>query len=137
MSNEKGMDATVQKVLVDLKIVSLVQPKGRLRLSNEALAVEHPSLLTPIKRCLFRQNRILVCQRIRQRVVELETLLQQKHIDDNWILEEVVKLIEPLKQGLNNLKETYSTDSQVCVCLDLMTARINHLASAYLIDAAQ
>jgi hypothetical protein len=101
------MDATVQKVLVDLKIVSLVQPKGRLRLSNEALAVEHPSLLTPIKRCLFHQNRILVCQRIRQRVVELETLLQQKHIDDNWILEEVVKLIEPLKQGLNNLKETY------------------------------
>ena len=129
------MDATVQKVLVDLKIVSLVQPKGRLRLSDEALAVENPSMLTPIKRCLFRQNRILICQRIRQRVVELETLLQQKQIDDNWILEEVVKLIEPLKQGVNNLKETYSTDSQVCVNLELITARINHLATTYLMSS--
>lgn len=129
------MDATVQKVLVDLKIVSLVQPKGRLQLVDEALAVENASMMTPIKRFLFRQNRILICQRIRQRVVELETLLQQKQIDDSWILDEVVKLIEPLKQGVNNLKETYSTDSQVCVNLELITARINHLATTYLMSS--
>ena len=125
------MDAAVQKVLVDLKIVSLVQSKGRLRMVHDALAVETPSLLTPIKRYLYNDNRHAVCQRIKQRLVELETLLSQRHIEDPWIIEEVAKMLEPLKQGINNLKETYSQDSQVCVHLDLITSRINNLAKIY------
>lgn len=125
------MDATVQKVLIDLKIVGLVQSKGRLRMANDALAVEIPSVFTPIKRYWLNDNRHAVCQRIKQRLVELELLLSQRHIEDPWIVEEVAKLLDPLKQGINNLKETYSRDSQVCVHLDLITSRINNLAKMY------
>lgn len=126
------MDSTIQNVLIDLKIVTLVEPKGKLYLLNGTLAVETNSFWMPLKRFINSSNRYTICQRIKQRILELETLFMQNHINDGWIRDEISKLIEPVKHGLNNLKETYASDSQMCVNLDLMTSRLNNISKIHL-----
>ena len=126
------MDSTIQNVLIDLKIVTLVEPKGKLYLLNGTLAVETNSFWMPLKRFINSSNRYTICQRIKQRIIELETLFIQNHINDGWIRDEISKLIEPVKHGLNNLKETYASDSQMCVNLDLMTSRLNNISKIHL-----
>lgn len=126
------MDTTIQNVLVDLKIVSMVEPKGKLYLFNGVLAVETNSVWVPIKRYMYNSNRYAVCQRIKQRIMELETLFVNNHIADGWIREEVSKVVEPVKNGIANLKETYANDSQICANLDLMISRLNNVSNMYL-----
>lgn len=126
------MDSTIQNVLIDLKIVTLVEPKGKLYLLNGTLAVESKSFWMPLKRFINSSNRYTICQRIKQRILELETLFMQNHINDGWIRDEISKLIEPVKNGLSNLKETYASDSQMCVNLDLMTSRLNNISKIHL-----
>ena len=126
------MDTAIQNILVDLKIISMVEPKGRLYLYNGVLAVESTSFWVPIKRYVYNSNRHAVCQRIKQRILELETLFHQKHIADSWIRDEISKLIEPVKYGISNLKETYSKDSQLCANLDLINSRLNNVSQTFL-----
>jgi hypothetical protein len=126
------MDTTIQNVLVDLKIISMVEPKGKLYLFNGVLAVESNSFWVPLKRYLYNSNRHAVCQRIKQRIIELETLFNQKHISEGWIRDEISKIIEPVKYGLSNLKETYSSDSQLCANFDLMMSRLDNISQSHL-----
>jgi hypothetical protein len=127
------MDNTIQSVLVDLKIISMVEPNGKMCLYNGILYVEPTSLWLPFKRYLMSNNRYTMSQRIKQRIQELETLFLQNHIKDDWIKEEIMKLIEPLKNGIINLKDTYSNDSQMCANFDLMVSRINNINVIYLL----
>lgn len=127
------MDNTIQSVLVDLKVVSMVEPNGKMCLYNGILYVEPTSLWLPFKRYLMSNNRYTMSQRIKQRIQELETLFSQNHIKDDWIKEEIMKLIEPLKNGIINLKDTYSNDSQMCANFDLMVSRINNINVIYLL----
>ena len=125
------MDTTIQNIILDLKIVSMVEPKGRLCLINGVLAVEPQTFWLPLKRYLCNSDRHLVYQRIKQRVMELETLFVQNIIQENWIKDELTTLIEPVRNGIRNLKETYSNDSQMCAYLDLITSRFNHISKTY------
>jgi hypothetical protein len=127
------MDNTIQSVLVDLKIISMVEPNGKMCLYNGILYVEPTSLWLPFKRYLMSNNRYTMSQRKKQRIQELETLFLQNHIKDDWIKEEIMKLIEPLKNGIINLKDTYSNDSQMCANFDLMVSRINNINVIYLL----
>lgn len=126
------MDSTIHNIILDLKIVSMVEPKGRLCLINGVLAVESQTIWLPIKRYIWNSDRNLVYQRIKQRVLELETLFQQKIIQEDWIKEELTKLIEPVRNGIRNLKETYANDSQMCAYLDLIISRFNHISKTYI-----
>ena len=129
------MDTTIQNVIVDLKIVSMVEPNGKLYLYNGVLALEPLTFWVSFKRYLLNSNRYTISQRIKQRLLELETLFAQKHIKDDWIRDEIIKIVEPVKNGLSNLKETYASDSQMCVNFDLMIARMNHIASTHLTNS--
>lgn len=129
------MDTTIQNVIVDLKIVSMVEPNGKLYLYNGVLALEPLSFWVSFKRYMLNSNRHTISQRIKQRLLELETLFAQNHIKDGWIREEIIKIVEPVKNGLSNLKETYANDSQMCVNFDLMIARLNNIASTYLLPS--
>ena len=126
------MDSTIHNVLLDLKILSMVEPKGRLCLINGVLAVEPQTFWLPVKRYIWNIDRNILYQRIKQRALELETLFIQQMINEDWIKEEITKLIEPVRNGIRNLKETYATDSQMCAYLDLIVSRFNNISKTYL-----
>ena len=88
------MDSTIHNVLLDLKILSMVEPKGRLCLINGVLAVEPQTFWLPVKRYIWNIDRNILYQRIKQRVLELETLFIQQMINEDWIKEEITKLLE-------------------------------------------
>ena len=126
------MDSTIQNIIIDLKIISMLEPKGKLCMINGVLAVEAQSIWVPVKRYIYNNNRQSIFQRIKQRILELENLFSHKHICDGWIKNEFASLMEPVKLGLHHLKETYIEDSQLCANLDLIISRLNNIQNQYI-----
>jgi len=119
---------TLQDIWIDFKIISMLEPARKLYINDDALALEPISLFSPIKRWLTNSNRRCVITRIKQRVEELETYFKKTHADPNdWVRLEIVKLIGPVKDGLSNLRETYSDDSQMAANIELIIARLEFI----------
>ena len=116
---------TLQDIWIDFKIISMLEPARKLYINDDALALEPISLFSPIKRWLTNSNRRCVITRIKQRVEELETYFKKRDYEDkDWVRVEIVKLIDPVKDGLSNLRETYSDDSQMAANIELIIARL-------------
>ena len=140
------MDTGIQELIVDLKVISLIEPNGKLYLNHGSFALETNSFLLPIKRYLYTSfggarplgaydiNRYTICQKIHSRVNELESLLKTKEISQDWIKHEIAKMITPLRKGLYNLQQTYITDSQIRASLDLIISLVEHIGNAYFKD---
>lgn len=131
------MDSTFQNLLLDLKILSMVEPKGRLYLLHGVLAVEPDSFWVPFRRYLCSESRTRIYQRIQQRIMELENLLVQNLLTEPWVKDELRQLVEPVQQGLQNLKETYCDDSQMCAYLDLISSRFTHVVRTHLLNVSE
>ena len=126
------MDTNIEDLLVDIKILTMIGPNGKLYIHNGIFALEPMSIFAPIKRYLYNINRYTICLRIKHRISELENLLKHNHIKDEWVKHEMCKMMGPLKQGISNLQETYIQDSQINATLDLVISNINHISSVYL-----
>jgi hypothetical protein len=126
------MDSTIQNVLVDLKVIGMVEPDSKLHVSHGMLAVERTSFWSPLKRYWRNDNRQIVLQHIRQRFFELERSLAQREITDAWIRDELANLMEPVKCGVRNLHRTYATDSQLGANLELLCSRLDHITRTFL-----
>lgn len=125
------MEESIQELLIDLKIISMVEPNGKLYMQGGNLALEPVSLWQPIRRYLSNSNRNIVSQKIKQRIVELETLLKDKQIKQDWILRELYIMFEPLKNGLCNLQQTYVHDSQIQATFSLFLARLDNIEKTH------
>jgi hypothetical protein len=122
------MDSNLQDVIVDLKIISMLEPSRKLYLYEDSLALEPISIFSPIKRFLNNSGRKVVIRRIKQRVMEMENIFSSDFpIYKEWIKNEIYKLIDPVKIGLSTLKDTYPDDYQLHANLDLLIARIEYL----------
>ena len=128
------MDTSTQEIIVDLKVISLIEPNGKLYLHHGAFALESNSFLLPIKRYLYDINRYTICQRIHNRICELESLFKHKQITEDWIKVEIARMITPMRKGLYNLQQTYVSDSQIRAFLDLILALVEHIGNTYLSD---
>lgn len=119
---------TLQDIWIDLKIISMLEPARKLYIYEDSLALEPISYLSPIKRWLNNSNRRNVVQRIRQRVEELEAQFVKNDFNNLfWIKDEILKILDSVKQGLLNLQETYDGDSQVRANIDLLIARLEYI----------
>ena len=125
------MEESIQELMVDLKIISMVQPDGKLYLHSGMLALEPISMWQPIRRFLSNSNRVILSQKIKQRISELEVLLREKQIKQQWMLDEIHRLIEPVKQGICNLQQTYANDSQIQATFSLFLARLENIEQIY------
>jgi hypothetical protein len=125
------MEESIQELLIDLKIMSMVEPNGKLYMQGGNLALEPVSIWQPVRRYLSNSNRTIVSHKIKQRIVELENLLKDNQIKQDWILQELFVMIEPLKSGLANLQNTYSSDSQIQAMFSLFLARLDNIEKVY------
>lgn len=130
------MEESIQELLIDLKIISMVEPSGKLYMQGGNLALEPVSLWQPVRRYLSNSNRNIISQKIKQRIVELETLLKDKQIKQDWILREIYIMFEPLKNGLCNLQQTYVNDSQIQAAFSLFLARLENIEKLYFKEMA-
>lgn len=119
---------TLQDIWVDLKVISMLESSRKLYICDDSLALEPISYFSPIKRWLNNSNRRSVINRIKQRVEELEKHFQNDDFDEVlWIKDEILKILDQVKQGLVNLQETYTGDSQVKANIDLLIARLEYI----------
>jgi hypothetical protein len=125
------MEESINDLLLDLKILSMVQPNGKLYLINGVLALEPVSIFQPIRRYWSNNNRQTVSLRLKQRIMELEMLLLEKQIKQEWIISEIENLIEPVKTGIMNLQETYASDSQIHATFALFVSRLNNVQAIF------
>jgi|UniRef100_A0A6C0BQR7 hypothetical protein len=119
---------TLQDIWVDLKVISMLEPSRKLFFCDDGLALEPISYFSTIKRWLNNSNRRNVINRIKQRVEELERHFRSDEFtDNNWIKNEIIDILDKVKQGLLNLQETYTGDSQVKANIDLLIARLEYI----------
>jgi hypothetical protein len=121
---------TLQDIWIDFKIISMLEPARKLYINDGMLALEPISVLSPIKRWLTNSNRRGVITRIKQRVEELEGFCKNDPValgDNMWIKDDLIKLIDKVKLGLNNLRETYNDDSQMSANIELIVARLEYI----------
>lgn len=130
------MEESIQELLIDLKIISMVEPHGKLYMHGGNLALEPVSLWQPVRRYLSNSNRGIVSQKIKQRIIELETLLKDQQIKQKWIMHELFVLLEPVKNGLSNLQQTYIQDSQINALFSLFLARLENIEKLYFKEMA-
>jgi len=126
------MDDSIQALLVDLKIVSMAEPGGKLFMNDGMLALEPVSMWQPLLRYLSNSNRCVIGKRIKQRIVELENVLRENQIKDEWVVQEIIKLINPTIEGIRNLQNTYASDSQIQATFGLLIARLENIDALYL-----
>ena len=118
----------IEEILADVKIIALLQPKQKLYIADNRLALEKESGYLPaLWRYLGNQTRRTVLSKIRQRVCELENYINNDLIKEPWIQSEFKSIKDSVIQGLGNLQETYQDDSQTYVSIDIIIKRIVNL----------
>lgn len=125
------MEESIQELLIDLKIISMVEPSGKLYMHGGNLALEPISIWQPLRRYLSNSNRSVVSQKIKQRILELENLLRENQINHPWVLREIFVILESVKNGLGNLQQTYCNDSQIQAMFSLFIARLENIERLY------
>lgn len=121
------MDVAIRTILLDLKIVALIEPHGRLAIRQNQLTIDNTTFLQSLKRFVLGDSRVHVIQRIKQRVSELEYLLDNQLIKEKWLITELSNIIEHVQSGLANLRMTYISDSQTCVVIDLVSSQLTNI----------
>ena len=145
-----------EDVLMDLKIIAMVQPYQKISVvdnrfalesfygnsTNEnvndanndfcVVSVEHSSstwykFTNGVFRMFSGQKRKHVLHKLRQRVTELENYLRNDLVKENWIKQELKDLHLPVIRGLKNLQTTYKSDSQTYVHLDVIATRMESI----------
>lgn len=119
---------TIQDIWIDFKIITMLEPARKLYIHDGMLALEPISVLSPVKRWLTNSNRRNVITRIKQRVEELESFCKNDSIgEQEWIRDDIIKIIDKVKTGLCNLRETYNDDSQMSANIELIIARLEYI----------
>lgn len=119
---------TLQDIWIDFKIITMLEPARKLYINDGMLALEPISVLSPIKRWLSNSNRRSVITRIKHRVEELEGFCKsESQCASAWIKDDIIKIIEKVKTGLCNLRETYADDSQMSANIELVIARLEYV----------
>ena len=122
----------IEYLLTELKVISQIPTNGRLCISNGMLSVETYVFWLPLKRWILMDNRYTVIMHIKQLFVDLELFMKHNKTDiEEWILQELISMFENVKQGLSNLKLTYSDDAQTTAHIDMILAKFENILTKY------
>ena len=117
----------VNRAFTDLLVIAQIPPQGRLCICNGHLTVESNAFWTPLKRWFFMENRHVVLMHLKQLFLDLELFLTNCTSIENWVYQELESISESVKQGLMNMKLTYTDDAQVNASMDLLLARFDYV----------
>ena len=110
----------IEEIIINLKILQKLEKNQKLITRGAYLNIEAPSLIHEFIRRWNRQdNRVETIKRI-------NTIVNSaiENLDKNETFN-IKEYLVGSKEGINNLKETYSTCSQTCARLDIILDKIN------------
>jgi hypothetical protein len=110
----------IEEIIINLKILQNLEKNQKLITRGAYLNIESPSLIPEFIRRWNRQdNRVETLKRI-------NTIVNSaiENLDKNETFN-IKEYLVGSKEGINNLKETYSTCSQTCARLDIILDKIN------------
>lgn len=140
------LDMTIKHLFINLKVLSQLQPHGKLQRSSDGvlrLDSDHP-VYTSVKRFLFSESRKRCIKDITMIVEEAEEKardsLNSKYMDCSGqdeqcesLREQIIALmtnIENACMGLSNLRNTtYSRDAITSSELEILIARLSSVVS--------
>ena len=112
----------IEEIIINLKILQKLEKNQKLITRGSYLNVEAPSLIPEFIRRWNRQdNRTETIKRINN-IVNAAI----ENIDKNEIFN-IKEYLIGSKDGIQNLKETYSTCSQTCARIDIILDKINNI----------
>ena len=115
---------------INLKILSKLQDQSKLNTSNDLFYIEKSTFYNPISiwRWLRGDSRYMTIKKIDQ-VIEKASLLLSKTKDMNLLIH-----LKNSRQGLDNIKKTYSDDITITAAIDRLLDKINLLLPEELSD---
>jgi hypothetical protein len=110
----------IEEIIINLKILSQLDKNQKLITRGSYINIEGPSLIPEfIRRWNRQENRSETLKKINSIINSAIELIDKDNKYD------VKQYIIDSKNGIQNLKETYSTCSQTCARLDIILDKIN------------
>jgi len=117
---------------INLKILSKLPDQSKLNTSNDLFYIEKSTFYNPISlwRWLRGDSRYMTIKKIDQ-VIEKASLLLSKTKNMNLLTH-----LKNSRQGLDNIKKTYSDDITIIAAIDRLLDKINLLLPEELSDSS-
>lgn len=111
-----------EEIIINLKIIKQVEKGQKLSTRDAYLNIESPYLFIPecVRRWRRQDNRNDTIKMI-NRIIN-QALTKRDEQMDEYIIQ--------AKQGISNLKDTYSSCSQTCARIDTILDKIKHIKVA-------
>lgn len=138
MNNEDQID----NIIMNLKIIGMVQKNGRLCVRKGSLTLEHDDHLQTIRRWFNKDTRDLTMMHIRSTImnaikltkeimmkksefdIEFKKNIQESESIKDWRLIRILTEFNNCQTGLKNLKTTYNSDSIMIANIDVLLERL-------------
>lgn len=127
------MEATVARILHDLRIIARIRIGDKICITDERLDIDREGYLQPIVRTVYGSTRRKACTHINNTVdtaIALYTLLSESSkIDDDGLyrrltLHNITSELKAASIGISNLITTYHNDMSVVTQLRSINERI-------------
>lgn len=123
-------DDHVDNIIMNLKIIGMVQKNGRLCIKKGSLTIEHDDQLQRIRRWFNKDSRESTMLHIRNTIINATKLTKavmtkQMEIEHKeWVLSRIFTEMTNCQSGLTNLKTTYNDDSIMIANIDVLLERL-------------
>ena len=106
---ESMNEESVDNIITNLKIISLVKVDEKLSIRKGHLQIDNSSNLQFLKRWFYRDSRDIILLFVKDLIRNISMLFEKLecYYDKLWILKRILTEMENAKSGLINLKITF------------------------------
>jgi hypothetical protein len=119
-------DPDFDEIMINLKVIGSIQVNAKLSTKGSFLNLEQPSYIPEsIKRWIRNDNRDETIKKIDRIIIKSIAILHTRDEHDKLLL---LRYMESAKNGILNLKETYSLCIQTSARLDTIIDKIDGIS---------
>lgn len=117
------MATTIEKLLINLRVISQIQPYQKINAKSEFLSIEYYNWFVSLARWVRTDDRQTCLKRLNEIITESKNILNNKDIKKEY--EKRIKTsLKNCITGLENLKKTYENDITTISYLELLIDNI-------------
>jgi len=117
------MATTIEKLLINLRVISQIQPYQKINAKSEFLSIEYYNWFVSLARWVRTDDRQTCLKRLNEIITESKNILNNKDIKKEYEKRIKTSLKNCIK-GLENLKKTYEDDITTISYLELLIDNI-------------
>jgi hypothetical protein len=131
VAEEADTDINIEEIMLNLKMVSSINPNDKLYLEERLFKIDSPTIIQGFMRWFNDYSRIKTMEHIDDLVglttIYIDGIFKKTQItnDDNRICQNILVEISNVIKGLQNLKQTYSTDIFIQSKLEIIQEKFN------------